>query len=55
MGWEVVGDATDERGNRTFFHERFSVLNAKNGICPGSLATELKLDNLIARLEAAPA
>ena len=30
--------ATDERGNRSFFHERFSVLNAKNGVCPGSLA-----------------
>jgi hypothetical protein len=30
--------AGDERGNRTLFHERFSVLNARNGVCPGSLA-----------------
>jgi hypothetical protein len=30
--------AADERGNKTFFHERFSVLNARNGVCPGSLA-----------------
>src|SRR3984893_1907411 len=30
--------ACDERGNRAFFHELFSVLNARNGICPGSLA-----------------
>ena len=30
--------AADERGNKAFFHERFSVLNARNGICPGSLA-----------------
>ena len=30
--------AADVRGNRTFFHERFSVLNAHSGVCPGSLA-----------------
>jgi hypothetical protein len=26
------------RGNRTSFRERFSVLNARDGVCPGSLA-----------------
>jgi hypothetical protein len=30
--------AGDVRGNTTSFHERFSVLNARNGVCPGSLA-----------------
>jgi murein DD-endopeptidase MepM/ murein hydrolase activator NlpD len=30
--------AADERGNNAFFHERFSVLNARSGVCPGSLA-----------------
>jgi hypothetical protein len=30
--------ASDIRGNKTTFHERFSVLNARNGVCPGSLA-----------------
>jgi hypothetical protein len=30
--------AADERGNRTYFHERFSVLNAHDGVCPGTLA-----------------
>jgi hypothetical protein len=30
--------AADVRGNRTSFRERFSVLNARDGVCPGSLA-----------------
>jgi hypothetical protein len=28
---------SDERGNTAAFTERFSVLNARNGVCPGSL------------------
>ena len=28
---------TDVRGNTTALSERFSVLNARNGVCPGSL------------------
>ena len=27
----------DERGNTASLSERFSVLNARNGVCPGSL------------------
>ncbi|HZR94443.1 MAG TPA: M23 family metallopeptidase [Gaiellaceae bacterium] len=27
----------DVRGNRAFYSDRFSVLNSKNGVCPGSL------------------
>ncbi len=30
--------AADMRGNHAFFQERFSVLNAHDGVCPGSLA-----------------
>ncbi len=30
--------AADERGNQAALRERFSVLNARNGVCPGSLA-----------------
>jgi hypothetical protein len=30
--------AADVRGNSTIFHQRFSVLNARSGVCPGSLA-----------------
>jgi hypothetical protein len=30
--------AADIRGNSAHFHERFSVLNAHSGVCPGSLA-----------------
>jgi hypothetical protein len=30
--------AADERGNSASFNERFSVLNAHSGVCPGSLA-----------------
>jgi hypothetical protein len=30
--------AGDVRGNKTSFRERFSVLNARSGVCPGSLA-----------------
>ena len=30
--------AADVRGNRTISSQRFSVLNAHNGVCPGSLA-----------------
>ena len=30
--------AGDVRGNKTTFNERFSVLNARSGVCPGSLA-----------------
>jgi hypothetical protein len=28
---------SDERGNTAAFTERFSVLNARNAVCPGSL------------------
>ena len=30
--------AADVRGNNAYFRQRFSVLNAHNGVCPGSLA-----------------
>ena len=30
--------AADIRGNHALFHERFSVLNAKDSVCPGTLA-----------------
>jgi hypothetical protein len=35
--YELDVVATDERGNRAKTTERFSILNARNGVCPGSL------------------
>ena len=33
----LTARVSDERGNTASFTERFSVFNARNGVCPGSL------------------
>ena len=35
--YRLTARVSDERGNTATFTERFSVLNARNGVCPGSL------------------
>ena len=35
--YRLIVRVADERGNKATFVERFSVLNARNGVCPGSL------------------
>jgi hypothetical protein len=35
--YQLTALVSDERGNRATITQRFSVLNARNGVCPGSL------------------